>query len=131
MIFCVSKRNTIEHMKTYCKIYLICYCNGRPIDFLLPVYSETQFADITEVAGTCFKIEDTHNAEILLACHEKNELNTLRINIESACKINSNISFSIVINEDKKTAFLRAFTDKQHNGFYPIPFNFLERAGSF
>ena len=76
-----------------------------------------QFADITEIAGTCFKIEDKHNAEILLACRKKDEFDTLRINIESACKTNSNISFSIVINEDKKTAFLRAFTDEQHNGY--------------
>ncbi len=115
-------------MKPNYKIYLICYCNGHPIDFLLPVYTETQFASITEIAGTCFKIQDKHNAEIVLACRKNDSLHTIRINIESSCKANSNISFSIVINEDKRTAFLRAFTDKQHNDFYPIPSDFIEKA---
>lgn len=115
-------------MKLTYQIYLICYCNGCPIDFLLPVYTDTQFADVEEIAGTCFKIREPRNAEIMLACRKNNDLITIRINVESACKVNSNISFSIVINEKDNTAFLRAFTDRQHNAFYPIPLDFMEQA---
>lgn len=110
------------------QIYVICYCNGHPLDFLLPVYSDTQFADVKEVAGTCFKIREPQNAEIMLACRKNSGLNTIRINIENACKANSNISFSIVIREKDNSAFLRAFTDNQHNAFYPIPIDFMEQA---
>ena len=113
------------------KIYLICYSDGHPIDFLLPVYTETQFTRITEIAGTCFKIQDKRNAEIVLACRKNGKLHTTRINIESACKENSNISFSVVTSESNQSAFLRAFTDKQHNAFYPIPSDFMKHACKF
>lgn len=115
-------------METNYKIYLICYCEGHPIDFLLPVYTDTQLADIKEVAGTCFKIREPHGAEVMLACHYNGGLDTLRINIESACKADSNISFSIVIGETKKTSYLRAYTDSSHNAFYPIPIDFIRKA---
>nr|WP_278707554.1 hypothetical protein [Bacteroides intestinalis] len=115
-------------METNYKIYLICYCEGRPIDFLLPVYTDTQFAKIQEAAGTCFKIRDPHGAEIMLACRKDGDLDMLRINIESSCKANSNISFSIVINETKKTFYLRAYTDNSRNAFYPIPIDFMRQA---
>ncbi len=108
------------------KIYLICFYNGQPLDFLLPVYTDAEFAGIHEVAGTCFKIYEPKNAEILLACRKNDELITTRINIETACKANTNISFSIVLKKDRKTAFLRAYTDEQCNSFYPIPNEFLE-----
>lgn len=115
-------------METNYKIYLICYCDGQPIDFLLPVYTDAQFAKIKEDAGTCFKIREPHGAEILLACRTDGDLNTVRIKIESACKANSNISFSVVIDENENTAYLRAFTDKQYNAFYPIPADFIKQA---
>lgn len=110
------------------QIYLICSYNGQPIDFLLPIYTEDQFRYMKEIPGTCFKIQDTHNAEILLACRDNDRLQTIKINIESACKANSNISFSIIINEKKKKAFLRAFTDDYHNDCYTIPHDFIEQA---
>ncbi len=115
-------------METQYQIYLICCYNGQPLDFLLPVYSEAQFANVIEVAGTCFKIREPQHAEIMLACGKKDKLRTIRINIESACKANSNISFSIVVNEKDGIAFLRAYTDAQHNDFYPLPQDFLEQA---
>ncbi len=115
-------------MDTKYKIYLICYYEGRPIDFLLPIYTENQFANVLESAGTCFKIQNTHGAEIILACRKNDTLVITRVNVENAIKTNSNISFSIIINEDKKTAFLRTFTDNEHNGLLPLPFEFIEQA---
>lgn len=115
-------------METNYKIYLICYYNGRPLDFLLPVYTDKQLSSIAETAGTCFKIQDTHNAEIVLACRKNDNINLLRINIESACKANSNISFSIVIKGSEKKAYLHAYTDKEHNAFFPISSDFMNQA---
>lgn len=110
------------------KIYLICYYNGKPLDFLLPVYTDAQFSAIKESAGTCFKIGDAQNAEIVLACRKDEEWHLARFNIESACKSNSNISFSIVVNQNDNSAYLRAFTDGQHNALYPIPQDFMDKA---
>lgn len=115
-------------MESDYRIYLICYHNGRPIDFLLPIYTLEQFAEVKETAGTCFKIRDPHNVEIMLACRNDNKLHTIRINIESSCKANTNISFVIVTDEKRQSAFLRAFTDSNHNGCYPIPLEFMEQA---
>lgn len=115
-------------MKSDYRIYLICYHNGRPIDFVLPIYTRAQFSQVVESAGTCFKIRDPHNVEIMLACHNNDKLHTIRINIDSACKADANISFVIVIDEDHTSAFLRAFTDSEHNGYYPIPPEFMKQA---
>lgn len=128
--FFLLKNCIITFMENNYKIYLICYCNGRPIDFLLPVYTDSQFADVAEVAGTCFKIREPKGAEILLACRKDNNIATTRINIESVCKTDTYISFSIVVDEAKETVFLRAFTDNQHNAFYPIPKEFISQAST-
>ena len=117
-------------METDYKIYLICYCEGRPVDFLLPVYTDIQFTAIDETAGTCFKIREPKGTEILLACRNANNIFTARINIENACKANSNISFAIIVDENKQTVFLRAFTDKQFNACYPLPKEFVNMACS-
>lgn len=115
-------------MKPNYNIYLICYFNGKPLDFLLPVCTEHQLASLTETAGTAFKIKNPHNAEILIACRKDLNLQTLKINIESACKKNSNISFKIIINEENRSAYLRAYTDEKHFGNYPLPKDFLENS---
>lgn len=112
-------------------IYLICYYNERPIDFLLPIYTCEQFANLKESSGTCFKIRDKANAEIVLACRKDEDFHFTRIDVESACLSNANISFSIIINEREKTALLRAFTDEQHNGLYPLPLEFIDQTGIF
>ena len=118
-------------MESKYKIYLICYYNEHPINFLLPVYNEKQFANVKEIAGTCFKIQDNHDVEVVLACYKNDDIHLARINIESACKTNSNISFSILVNENENTAYLRAFTDALHNDFYPIPIDFMKNARIF
>ena len=110
------------------KIYLICYYAGQPLDFLLPVYTDKQFTNIKEVAGTCFKVHDPKGAEITLACRKDGGLQLIKINIESACKADSNISFAVVLNTTNGTASLRAFTDNLHNAYYPIPTEFMEQA---
>lgn len=110
------------------KIYLICYFAGRPLDFRLPVYTDAQFADVVECAGTCFKIYDPNGAEILLACHKNGETYTERIKIEGACKANANISFCVVVNEADNSGFLRAYTDETHNALYPLPNYFIKSA---
>lgn len=110
------------------KIYIICYIDEHPVDFLLPVYTETEFANVTEVAGDCFKTGSPHNVEIMLACREDGALNLLRLNIDHACKANANISFAIVVNEQTETVSLRVFSDEQHNSFFPLPEDFVRHA---
>ena len=115
-------------MKPTYHVFLICYCNGQPVDFLLPAYSEEEFSTIKECAGTCFKVRDPQNAKILLACRAGQQLHTLTVNIESACKANSNISFSVVFNERDGTAYLPASTDDWHNDCYPLAPDFIAKA---
>lgn len=115
-------------MENKYKVYLICDYNGRPLDFLLPVYTEDEFADIEEVAGNCFIIHEPKNAEITLGYYVHGTFETIRVNIEKACRKNANISFCIVINEKEKKASLRAYTDSQHNAFFPIPAEFTEQS---
>ncbi len=105
-------------MNLKCEIYLICYINNRPVDFLLPVYSKNEYEMLPENAGSSFKIKNPLNAEIMLASKENYTLYLFKINIEKACKANSNISFSIVT--DKDDVFLRVFTDVKHNAYYKI-----------
>lgn len=112
----------MEH-KTDCeiKIGIIGSHCGKPIDILLPIINEEDFKQRTEISENCFYIYSMEYTKVLLFYIDAENRKLARIDIRPACKEHTHISL-YVIKKDTNQFFLRAYTDEQFNGIYPLPF---------
>lgn len=103
------------------KIGIISSCGGKPLDFLLPIISEEDFNRRREVKGHCFYIYSMEYTKVLLFYINDKDKKLAKIDIRSACKLHTHIALYIIQKTDN-TFYLRAYTDEQFNGIYPLPF---------
>ena len=107
-------------MQTNLQIGLIGSYAGKPLDIILPIVSEAEFAVKRETPGFCFHIYSMSDTTISLFYNDKSgQRHTAKIDIGSSCKTNSNISIYVVQMNNGKF-YLRSYIDEHHNGLYPI-----------
>lgn len=96
--------------------------NGRPIDFLLPVFENNEYK---KTVGHCFHIYSLSHTKLLLFSKMPDGQRRIAfLDISASCKQDSDISLSIV--KQNKEFFLRSYTDADHQGLYRLPCQLTE-----
>ena len=109
-------------MTTKLQFGLIGIYNGQPIDFLLPIFENNEHK---KTVGHCFHIYSlAHTKLLLFSKMPDGRRRTAFLDIGASCKPNSDISLSIV--RQNEEFFLRSYTDADHQGLYHLPYQLTE-----